>query len=124
MLPYDPDQEKQGGYAADLYTNNCENEFHHIVDGIRLNNTDFLSGCLYIDANDTRTHPTIKLVSAITNYKNKAALNEHINLPVLTYINNGHFISLNDWDNSNYFIAVFLTLFFWHWRPSCHKQVS
>ena len=111
VLLFDPVQEERGGYAADLHTDNFENELHHAVDSGGLNDTGFLSGCLYTDANDTRTHPTMKLVSAVTNYKNKAALNEHMDLPVLTYINNGRSTPLNDWNNPNYFTAAFPTLF-------------
>lgn len=81
---------------ADLHTDNFENEFYHVIDSAGLNDTGILSGCLYTDGNDTWTHPTMKLVSAVTNYKNKVILNKHIDLPVLTYTNNGHFIPLND----------------------------
>lgn len=81
---------------VEIYIDNFENELHHAVNSTGLNDTGFLSSYLYIDANNTGTHPTINLVSAVTNYKNKVALNEYINLPILTYTNNGHFTSLND----------------------------
>ena len=77
-----------------------------------LNDIGFLGDCFYTDANDTWMYPTMKLVSAITNYQNEAAFNEHLDLPVLTYINNGHSTLLNDWDNPNYFLAAILTLLF------------
>lgn len=105
----------------DLYTGNFENELYYAIDSKELNNTGFLSSYFYINTNDTWTYPMIKLVLAITNYKNKAALNKHINLPVLTYTNNSHFTPLNNWDNPNYFTAIFPILFFWYWRLFCYK---
>ena len=53
----------------------------------------------------------MKLVLTVTNYKNETTFNKHINLQILTYTNNGHSTLLNDWDNPNYFITAFLTLF-------------
>lgn len=73
-----------------------------------------LSGCLYTDANNTCINPVMKLLSTITNYKTSTILNKYVNLLVLTYRNNGYSIFLNDWKDSNYFTAVFLTEFFWH----------
>lgn len=108
MLLCDPDQEARGGYAADFHIDDFEKELYHAVDSIGLNDTSFLSRCFYTDANDTWTHPTLKLVLAVTNYKNKVVLNEYIDLPIFIYTNNSYSTPLNDWKNFNYFTTTFL----------------
>lgn len=70
-----------------------------------------LSNYLYIDADDTRINLTLKLVAAITNNKNNAIPSQDIDLFIITYINNGRSILLNNLDNPNYFIALFPTFF-------------
>lgn len=110
VVLYDLNQEKQGGYVADLNIDNFENEFYHVVDNARLNDTDFLSSCLYTNTNDTQMHLTMKLISAIINYKNKTTLNNYIDLLVFTYTNNDHFTLLNNWNYPNYFKATFLII--------------
>lgn len=84
VLLYNPDQEEQEEYAADLHTNNFDNELYYTDNSIGLNNTAFLSSCFFPNANNIQTYPTMKLVLAITNYKNKMVLNEYINLLVPT----------------------------------------
>lgn len=66
---------------------------------------------IYTDANDTREDLTMKLVSAVTNYKWGAVLSDNIDLPIFTYKNSRHPILLNNWENLNYFISAFPTLF-------------
>lgn len=55
-----------------------------------------LSSCFYTDVDDTWTNPSLKLVTAITNYKNNAVLGQDIDLPIITYTNNGCPTSLNN----------------------------
>lgn len=52
----------------------------------------------------------MKLVLAITNYKRKSN-NEDANTPIFIYKNSGCVIPLNDWKNSEYFTALFPSLF-------------
>lgn len=54
---------------------------------------------------------TLKLVSSIINYKNNTIFSQNINLPIFTYINKSHPISLNKWEDLNYFTTFFPTLF-------------
>lgn len=111
VLRCDPDSEEREGYAANLESDNYENELHSAVNDAGLNDSGLLSGCLYTDADDAREHPTMKLVSAVTNYKRGAALSDNVDLPILTYKNSGRPIPLNDWENPNYFTSAFPTLF-------------
>lgn len=111
VLQYNTDHQEREGYVANLSTDNYENVLHHAVDDAELNDDRILSGRLYTDADDNRTHPTLKLVSALTNYKNNEKAGEEVDLPFLTYTNKGNLTPLNDWDNPNYFTASFLTLF-------------
>lgn len=48
-----------------------------------------LSSCFYTNIDDTRENPTIKLVLAITNFKCTAALENILEILILTYENNG-----------------------------------
>ena len=41
------------GYAADLKSENNENDLHHAVENIGLDDSGILCGCLYTDAHDT-----------------------------------------------------------------------
>lgn len=109
MLQCDEDIQEREGYAADLEAGNFENDLHHTANNARIGDSDLLSGCLYTDVNDTQEHPTMKLVSAITNYKSRSN-NDNTNSLILTYQNNGYVTPLNDWDNPEYFTASFPTL--------------
>ncbi len=60
-----------------------------------ISDSGLLSGCLYTDVDETQEHPTMKLVSAITNYKKKSN-NEDANISILTYKNSGRVVLLND----------------------------
>ena len=66
VLQCDEDQQER---EADLSTDNYENDLHHAVNDAGIDDSGILSGCLYTDADDAREHPTMKLVSAVTNYK-------------------------------------------------------
>lgn len=66
------------------------------INNANLNDSDLLSGCLYIDINDIQEYLTLKLVFLVTNYKQVVASSEHLDLPILTYKNNECFIPLNN----------------------------
>ncbi len=93
-----------------METKNFENDLHHAMSNAGISDFGLLSDCLYIDADDTREYLTMKLVSAITNYKRKSN-NEDANTPILTYKNSGRVVPLNDWENLKYFMASFSSLF-------------
>lgn len=69
VLQYDSDLDEREEYAAELGTNNYDNSLHHTMSDARLNTPGRLSGCLYIDVDDARKHLTMKLISAVLNYK-------------------------------------------------------
>ena len=115
VLEYDEDIQEREGYITDLEVGNFENNLYHAANNIRIGNSGLLSGCLYIDVNNTREHPTIKLVLAITSHKNRS-YNDNTNSPIWIYENNESVTPLNNWNNPKYFRISFRTFFsFWYW---------
>lgn len=110
VLQYDDDIQEKEGYAANLETDNFENNLHYAVNSAGISDSSVLSGCLYTDTDDTQEYLTMKLVSAICNHKRKSN-NQDVNTLILTYKNPGRVISLNDWDNPEYFTASLPSLF-------------
>ncbi len=53
VLQCDPNLDKREGYAAELGINNHENELYHAMSYVGLNDLGLLSGCLYIDIDDS-----------------------------------------------------------------------
>lgn len=45
---------------------NFENNFHHIVNNIEIDDSGGLSSCLYTNIDDTQEYPTMKLVLTIS----------------------------------------------------------
>lgn len=65
------------------------------------------------DANGAREYPTTKLVLVLANYKNAGiSINLMSKAPKLIYQTKNNLMPLNDYNNPNYFIAVFSTFFF------------
>lgn len=56
---------------ANLKTDNFKNNLHHADNNIGIRDSGLLSGCLYINMDNTWEHLTMKLVSAISNHKRK-----------------------------------------------------
>ena len=69
VLQCGSDFAEREGYTMNLESDNYENDLHHAVEDAGLDDSGILSGCLYTDADDTREHPTMKLVAAMTNHK-------------------------------------------------------
>lgn len=69
---------------------------HHTIDNTDLNNNDILSSYFYTDADDILTYLILKLVFAISNYKNNMKIGKEIDLLFFTYTNNGKPTLLND----------------------------
>ncbi len=111
MLQCDPDLDQRERFVADLNADNHKHKLHHVMSNARLNNSSLLGNDLYIDLDDAWENFTIKLVSAVTNCKQSVTLTKNFDLPILMYKNNGRLILLNYWENLNYFIFTFLTLF-------------
>lgn len=88
ILQYEPNISKQEDYAIDLETENFENEFHHLVDTNSLNDSGCLSGCLYVDADNSQKHPTTNLISVLANHKDSGTpINPALEVLLLTYQN-------------------------------------
>ena len=113
VLQFDPDISKQEGYSVDLKANSFENKLHHTFNAAGLNDLGSLSGFLYIHVNNTQEHPTKKLILASIIYKDlETPLNLALETPIFTNQNRGYIKPLNDWNNPDFFIAAFSTLFF------------
>ncbi len=111
-LQYKPVLSKRKGYVVNLESDNFENELHQAVNVAGLDDSGYLSGCLYTDAEDAREHPTTKLVSALANHKNSGTSIDPVSkASVLSYQTKSYITSLNAWENPDYFTAAFPTLF-------------
>ncbi len=110
VLQCEEDIQEREGYIAVLEMENFENNLHHTVSNTRIGDSDLLSGYLYTNTDDTQKHPTMKLVSVITNHKRKSN-NEDANIPIFIYKNSGRVVLLNDWENLEYFTVFFLSPF-------------
>lgn len=91
-----------------MEADNFENNLHHTANNIEIGDLGLLSSCLYINVNNIQEYPTMKLVLAISNDKNRSN-NDKINSLILTYQNYGRITPLNNWDNQKYFTACFPT---------------
>ncbi len=68
------DISERKGYGVDLSKNNDENNLHHVIGSVGINESSILSGCIYTDVNKSRQNPYLKLISAIhTNFLNDSA---------------------------------------------------
>lgn len=112
VLQCKSDFSKWKGYVINLEFNNFENELHQPVNTTGLDNSSYLSGCLYINADNTGGYPITKLVLTLANQNNSEISIDPISkVPVLTYQIISYIILLNDWKNVDYFMAIFLTFF-------------
>lgn len=89
---------------------NFENDLHYALSNVGISDSSLLSSCLYTNSDNTRELSTIKLVSAITNHKKKSN-HEDANTSIFVYENNANVVSLNDWENLEYFTPLFPSLF-------------
>lgn len=110
VLQCGSDHTEKQGYAADLEAENLEDDFQASIATAGLDSSGLLGGCLYTDANNTREHPTSRLLSAVSNYK-RSQESADAGVPVVIYEQKGNALPLNDWDNPNFFTAAFPTLF-------------
>lgn len=83
---------------------------HHAIYNTNFYNFSLLNGCLYLDADNAHKYLTLELISAIINYNQNIASSQNLDLLILIYKNNRHFILFNDWENPNYFKLAFPTL--------------
>ena len=68
MVDCDPNHSEKQGYGADLEVDNFEDDFHAAACQTESDSTE-INDCVYTDANQTREHPTSKLISALVNNK-------------------------------------------------------
>lgn len=107
----------------DLETENHEDDFQAVVANVWLDDSPIWNGWVYVDANDTREHPTSRLISALQTKKESTIINNEDDLvSMLTYRNQRQAKLLNDHDDPTFFTAAFSTLFpFGIWGPYCCK---
>ncbi len=119
VVSMNQDFEEHERYAADLNTSNDENDLHHALGTVEMENTGLSSSCIYTDVNEARQSPYLKLISAINNLQttpstveNSDPVDNDASQPMLTFNLKGNRITLNDWDNADFFLLAFPTLFF------------
>lgn len=84
-----------------------------MVNPASLNNLSCLSSYLYIDTKNTWKQSTIKLFLVLAKYKNlETLINSMLKLAIFTYLTKDYIILLNNWDNLDYFTAMFFMFFF------------
>ena len=105
------------GYASDLAENNYENDFQVAIDlaesdqlpGVAQNT---MNGCVYVDVENNRQHPTDRLITALQAEKyNDLDSAEAVPDSIITYRHQGQAQPLNDYEDSFFFTATFPTLF-------------
>ncbi len=118
IVSMNQDSKEHEGYAADLNISNNENDLYHALRTARIENTGLSSGCIYTNINEARQNPYLKLISAINNLQTTLSTIENSDLVdndrsqlMLIFNLKGNCIALNDWDNANFFLLAFLTLF-------------
>ena len=113
IVQCESDSTEKNEYAANLINDNHENDFHHAISEIDVDQSELLSSCVYTDVNDIRNKLIMKLINVVTNYKKNLRFKNDLNTSILTYQNHDRSISFNDWKNSHYFTTTFSTLFFY-----------
>ncbi len=101
------------GYGANLAGNNEENDLHYIIRSTGINESGILRGGIYIDVNESRQNPYLKLISVIHNLSNDNNAEDHNDKtrPVISYNLHDDGKPLNDWDNPDFFPIAFPALF-------------
>lgn len=101
------------GYRANLVENNEENNLHYAIKSAGINELGTLSGCIYIDINESRQNPYIKLISVIHNLSDDNGVENHNNETrlVISYNLYDDGKPLNNWDNPDFFPIAFSALF-------------
>ncbi len=107
------DSSEREGYGANLVENNKENNLHHVIGSVDINESGILSVCIYTDVNESRQNSYLKWISAIHNLSNNNGAKDHNNKtrPVISYNIHGDGKPLKDWDNPDFFPIAFLALF-------------
>ena len=111
IVQCESDSIEKDEYAANLASDNHENDFHHAISEVDFDQSELLSSCVYTDVNDIRNKFIMKLINVVTNHKRNLRFKNDLNTSILTYQNHDRSTSLNDWKNSHYFTTTFSTLF-------------
>lgn len=96
MLQCNNNNQEKKGYTTYLKINNFENNLYYTVNNTGISDSSILNGCLYTNIDSTWEHLTIKLISAIYNYR-KNNNNQDVNTPILTYKNSDCIIFFKWW---------------------------
>lgn len=75
ILQYNTNHAKQERYSAGFNIDNYKSELHHTIDNAKLDFDGMLIGCFHTDADNTWTNPTLRLIAAVTYYKNNLIAN-------------------------------------------------
>jgi Domain of unknown function (DUF6570) len=117
------DREEREGYAADIGTENYENDLQEAL-GDQASDS-ISTGCIYSDVESTQQRPELKIVSTILNIekerfereapansRGESSTSRYIeDIPVIRYVSNGRSVLMNDWQDPEYFTGSFPILF-------------
>ena len=109
------DSFKHEGYGANLVKNNEENDLYHAIGFVGMSELGLLSGYIYTDVNKYRQNLFLKLISAIYKLSDDNATENHNEKPkpAIRYNLHSDGKPLNDWDNPDFFLIAFNTIFFY-----------
>jgi len=114
-LPEDRDSDERGTYAGDM-DGFSENDLHHALDDMA--DGTIASGAVYSDVEGQRQNPELKMIMALMEMIDKPGegisdtrVQEPAEIPVITWVGDGHPVLMNDYEDAEYFTGAFPTLF-------------
>ena len=125
------DHQEREGYTISLEGGNYENDLHAAQDGVShvdANGHDpFITGSVYTDINGERTDANIRMIDALLGLVSSSSSDgdeateavedtlgdqhRERNAPKIAYAIRGHATLMSSWEDPNYFIGAFPTLF-------------
>jgi hypothetical protein len=127
----DSDHHEREGYTVSLEGGNYENDLHAAQDGVSCANVDdhdpFVTGSIYTDINGERIDANVRMIDTLLGLVSSSSsqgdkVTEAIedtlgdqhrdkNAPRIAYAIRGHATLMSSWEDPNYFIGAFPTLF-------------
>jgi hypothetical protein len=114
-VPEARDSDERGTYAGNM-DGFSENDLHNVLDDMA--DGTIASGAVYSDVEGQRQNPELKMITALMAMINKpgestsdADTRDAVEIPVITWIGNGHRVLMNDYEDPEYFTGAFPTLF-------------
>jgi len=114
-LPETEDSDERGTYAGDM-DGFSENDLHNALDDMA--DGTIASGAVYSDVEGQRLNPELKMIMALMEMTaepregiSDTNVQESAETPVITWVNDGPRVLMNDYEDAEYFTGAFPTLF-------------